>query len=50
MFAETSEMFLGLLNRVKFDLVRTHLQCIIRNSINRKRRPMEEADQVFALL
>ena len=29
-FAENSELFLGLLNRVKNDLVRTHLQCVIR--------------------
>ena len=27
-------MFLGLLNRVKKDLVRTHLHCIIRSPTN----------------
>ena len=43
-------MFLGLLNRVKRDLVRTHLQCVTRNPINKRQRPMEETDQAFAHL
>ena len=34
-FAEDSEMFLGLLNRVKSDLVRARLQCLMRSQINR---------------
>jgi hypothetical protein len=43
-------MFLGLLDRVKFDLVRTHLQYIIWSPINRQQRPMGETGQVSAHL
>ena len=41
-------MFLGLLNRVKIDLVRTHIHYITRSSIDRKQRTMGDTDQVFA--
>ena len=49
-FAEGSEMFRGLLNRVKVDLVRTHLECVIWTAINRQQRPKGEIGQVSARL
>ena len=33
-FAESSEMFLDLLNHVKYDLIRTHLHYTIQSSNN----------------
>ena len=39
-------MFLGLLNRVKIDLVRTHLQRNIWSLVDRQQRPMGETGQV----
>ena len=44
-------MFLGLLNRVKKDLVRTHLHCIAWSPINEwSTRTMGETGQAFAHL
>ena len=43
-------MFRGLLNRVKFDLVRRYLKCDVWNPVNRQQRPMGETSQVSARL
>ena len=43
-------MFGGLLNRVKVDLVRIHLEYDVWYPIDRRQRPMEGIGQVSARL
>jgi hypothetical protein len=49
-FAEDSEMFRGLLNRVEVDLVRIYSRYDIWSPINKRKRPMGGTGQVSARL